>query len=74
MKRKDRIQVELSADDLWTLSKDRKAVRMAIPPLPVAGLSEPLQVYVAFDAGMVDETLTRLAMLRREMRPPSQRR
>jgi hypothetical protein len=38
----------------WTLSEDRRNVRLAIPPAYLAGLAEPLKLFFDFDAGAVD--------------------
>ena len=35
---------------MWTLSADRRSVRMTLPPLPVNGLSEPIAVKIDFGA------------------------
>jgi len=48
-------------------------VRMELPPLPVAGLPEPLKVHLDFDAASVDAMLQRLTELRIQMLPPPTR-
>jgi hypothetical protein len=53
----------------WVLSADRRTVRMQLPPLPIASLPEPLNVFVDFDAEMVDEILQRLSEVRTRMLP-----
>jgi hypothetical protein len=55
---------------MWTLSTDRKLVRLAVPPLPIVGMPEPLAVYMDFDAKTVDAMLERLSILRSQMLPP----
>ena len=50
---------------MWTLSADRKLVRLAVPPLQIVGFPKPLDVYMDFDAKTVD------AMLERRKHPPS---
>jgi hypothetical protein len=39
-------------------------MRFSLPPLPLAGLPEPLKVHMDFDAMTVDEILQRLTLLR----------
>jgi hypothetical protein len=55
---------------MWTLSADRKLVRLAVPPLPIVGFPQPLNVYMDFDAKTVDAMLERLTILRNQMLPP----
>ena len=40
---------------MWTLSGNRKTVRLKLPPPPVAGLPGPLRVNMDLDAGTVDD-------------------
>jgi hypothetical protein len=54
---------------MWTLSDDRNTVRFAMPPLPIAGMPEPVAVYVDFDAMSVDAMIERLTILRSQMLP-----
>jgi hypothetical protein len=54
----------------WSLSDDRQSVRFHIPPLPIAGLSEPLRLHLDFDAEALDEMLKLLSVLRVQMLPP----
>jgi hypothetical protein len=58
---------EPSPDQMWSLSDDRATLRLAVPPVHVAGLLEPIRVLVDFDAGDVDEMLKRLIVLRARM-------
>jgi hypothetical protein len=37
MDSKDMMPVEMSDQAMWTLSSDREIVRLALPPLPLAG-------------------------------------
>ena len=46
---------------------------MNLPPLPIAGMPEPLTVHVQFDTRTIDEILQRLSVLRSQMLPPLQR-
>jgi hypothetical protein len=45
-------------------------VRLAIPPAKLAGLAEPLKLFLDFDAGAVDQVMDRLTILRSQMLPP----
>jgi hypothetical protein len=58
---------------MWTLSADRKRVRLNIPSITIAGLSEPLQLHFDFDAKAADAILNRLTRLRVQMEPAPQR-
>jgi hypothetical protein len=66
----DMMPVEISDQTMWTLSSDRKTVRLALPPLPLAGTAEPIRAVVDFDAETVDAMLERLTILRGQMLPP----
>jgi hypothetical protein len=55
---------------MWTLSADRKTVRLAVPPLRLAVMPELLDVYMDFDAVTVDALLERVTILRGQMLPP----
>jgi hypothetical protein len=61
---------EASQSEMWTLSPDRKTIRMKLPELPIAGLSKPLRLNLDFDAETVDAILGRLTRLRLQMLPP----
>ena len=56
--------------NIWTLSEDCRNVRLAIPPVNLAGLAEPLKLFLDFDAGAVDQVIDRLTILRSRMLPP----
>jgi hypothetical protein len=58
---------EPSPEEMWSLSADRKTVRLAVPPVHVASLLEPIRGLVDFDAEGVDEMLKRLIVLRARM-------
>ena len=64
------IPVESNCVTMWTLSTDCKLVRLAVPPLQLAGMPEPLAVYMDFDAVTVDAMIERLSVLRGQMLPP----
>ncbi len=56
-------------DLMWPLSDDCTIFRLALPPLPLENLPEPLKVHLDFDAESIDAILERLTMLRGQMRP-----
>jgi hypothetical protein len=70
MDSKNMMPVEMSEETMWTLSSDRKTVRLALPPLPLAGMAEPIRAFMDFDAETVDAMLERLMVLRGRMLPP----
>ena len=55
---------------MWTLSADRKTVRLALPPLLFDGIPERITIYMNCDAETVDAMLERLTILRSQMLPP----
>jgi hypothetical protein len=59
---KNMMPVEMGDQTKWTLSSDRKTIRLALPPLPLAGMAEPIRA--------VDAMLERLTILRGQMLPP----
>ena len=70
MDRESMMPVRANQATMWTLSADRKTVGLAVPPLRIAGMPEPLAVYMDFDAVTVDAMLERLTILRGQMLPP----
>ena len=58
---------EADPEQMWTLTDDRQTVRLAVPPLPLEGLPEPLRITLDFNAEAVDEILQRLTELRERM-------
>jgi hypothetical protein len=60
MDKHDMMPVKASQATMWTLSADRKLVRLAVPQLRLASLPEPLDVHMDFDAKSVDAMLERL--------------
>jgi hypothetical protein len=58
---------------MWTLSEDRRRIRFALPPLPMAGGGEPLVITMNLDAEAVDGAIERLTMLRVQMLPGPRR-
>jgi len=69
----DRTTSDAPQSDMWTLSADRKTIRMKLPEMPIAGLARPLRLCLDFDAETVDAILSRLALLRVQMLPPPER-
>ena len=64
------IPVTATQAEMWVLSADRQTVRLHIPPVRLAGLSEPLKLHLDWNATAVDEILDRLTVLRSQMDPP----
>lgn len=50
---------------MWRLSADRRTIRLQLPPLRLAGMKEPVDIHLDFEAEAVDEMLQRLTELRR---------
>ena len=65
----DMMPVKADAAAMWTLTEDRTRVRLALPPVPLAGKDEPLELVLDFDPAAVDQILARLSVLRVKMRP-----
>jgi hypothetical protein len=61
------------SQEMWTLSADRRRVRLNLPSFTVTGLPKPLQMNFDFDAKAMDAILQRLTRLRVQMEPPPQR-
>lgn len=64
--------VDTDVSKLWTLH-DRETVRFNLPPYPLAGLRDPLHLFLDLDAEAVDQTVARLLELRLLMTPPPTR-
>ena len=69
MKPKDMMPIEHEQEQMWTLRADRRSVRMTLPPMHVAGLPEPITVNIDFDAGVIEQMIDRLTVLRQQMLP-----
>ncbi len=67
------LPLDAAQEQMWTLARDCRSVHMNLPPLPIAGMPEPLTVHVQFDTRTIDEILQRLSVLRSQMLPPVQR-
>lgn len=74
MSNDDMMPFEAETEQMWTLSDDREMVRLALPPLPLEGLPEPLRVHLDFTAEGIDQILDRLTFLRAQMLPAQDRR
>src|SRR5262245_43525616 len=57
MRPKDMIEVPTAQRTMWTLSADRRTIRLTLPPVPMAGLPRPLKVNLHFDTRTIDEML-----------------
>ena len=66
---KDMMPIEHEKEQMWILGADRRSVRMTLPPLPVAGLPKPIAVKVDLDAGVTEQMIDRLTVLRMQMLP-----
>ena len=61
----NKLERTVAYSETWlTLSPDRSSVRFHLPPIPIAGLPEPLRLHVDFDRIGVDEVVGRLRTLR----------
>ena len=60
---------DVPPERMWTLSDDRETVRLQLPPLPIAGMPEPLHIHLNSDAAGVDEMIERLTALWAHMLP-----
>jgi hypothetical protein len=67
MDQDDVLPVDVAKEMVWTLSPDRKTVRLSLPPLPLDGLREPIKVDMDLDVATVDAILDRLVDLRSQM-------
>ncbi len=65
----DPMLVELDASKLLVLH-DSETVRFNLPPLPLAGLPEPLRIHFDLDRSTVEDLLRRLTELYAHMAPP----
>jgi hypothetical protein len=63
----DTMPIETDPETMWSLTDDRQAVRLTVPPLPLVGLPEPLRVHLDFEAEAIDAMIERLVALRRQM-------
>jgi hypothetical protein len=61
----DTTVIDTPVAEMWTLSPDR--VQLDVPPVAIAGLSDPVRIRLDFDADSVGEILRRLIVLRSRM-------
>ena len=66
MRDDDRMSAEVDPATLLTL-RDSNTVRLKLPPLPLAGNGEPLNIHLDFDAEMVGIIIGRLKELKARM-------
>jgi hypothetical protein len=72
MSRGDMMPVDI--EEMFSLSDDRRSVRLTVPPFKLEGIAAPVRANLNFEAHMVDEILERLRVLRAQMAPlPSPR-
>jgi hypothetical protein len=64
----DMMPVDLDVAAMWTLSEDRTTARLRLPPVPLEGLPQPLELHLDFDADAIDDILGRLSVLRVKVR------
>ena len=69
MKPRNMMSMEHDQAQMWQLSADRRSVRMELPGLPIEGMPQPIKVKIKFDAGVVDQIIERLLVLRMQMLP-----
>ena len=67
MDQDDVLPVDVAKELVWTLSPDRKTIRLSLPPLPLDGLPEPIKVDMDLEVATVDAILDRLVDLRSQM-------
>jgi hypothetical protein len=65
----DMMPVDLDVAAMWTLSEDQTTVRLSLPPVALEGQPRALELHLDFDADAIDAILTRLSVLRVQMRP-----
>jgi hypothetical protein len=70
MNKEEMMPIVAEHEFMWTLSADCKTVRLALPPLSLDGIPEPIVIHMNFDAETVDAMLERLSILRSRMLPP----
>lgn len=55
----DLMPIEMKHEQMWTLLPGNGLVRLHLSPLPVAGVSQRLNVKIDFDANSVDQIIER---------------
>jgi hypothetical protein len=69
MNRGDMMPIDI--EEMFSLSDDRRSVRLTVPPFKLEGIAAPVRVNLNFEAHIVDEILERLGVLRAQMAPLS---
>jgi hypothetical protein len=69
MKKENMMSIANDQETIWTLSTDRRTIRFALPPMTLAGMPEPINVSIDFDARTIEAILDRLTILRSQMLP-----
>lgn len=63
--------------DGWAINcevcDDQRTARVHLPPLQIAGMPKPINIYVDMDAEAVDALLRQLAEIRTQMLPAPKR-
>jgi hypothetical protein len=57
----------------YGLSADQRTARLHLPPLQLAGVRKPVNIYMDLDAEAVDAFLRQLAEIRAQMLPAPRR-
>jgi len=70
MDQHDVLPDDVATEMVWTLSPDRKTVRLSLPPLTLDGLPEPIKIDMDLDVATVDVILDRLVDLRSQVASP----
>jgi hypothetical protein len=69
MRNDNQMPVDTDPEAILTLSADRRTVRLHIPPVSLAGFSEPRKLHLDLDAVSVDAMIMQLVRLRAQMVP-----
>jgi hypothetical protein len=69
MKRSEMMPAAVDPITMWTLNADQRSIRLTLPPLKLAGQSQPVFVVLDLETTTVDETIDRLLSLRAAMLP-----
>jgi hypothetical protein len=69
MVRREMMPIEHDQAQMWQLASDRRSVRLSLTGMPIAGMAGPVRVNIDFDAGVVDQMIERLLVLRAQMLP-----
>ena|SRR5215468_11171559 len=64
MRHQDMMPVKIDVTAMWTLSSDRRSIRLTLPRLPLAHMAQPVTIVLDVEASTVDEIIDRLTVLR----------